>query len=82
MSTAATIPSDQVKVIIDSPTTVDAITTYLFTIFISNPVPMGGNIIIRIPSQVGPNSLTVCIAEQRMNSGCTVAPVSSDAYYV
>ena len=63
MSIPATLPSSQVKVIVDSPTSVDATTTYLFTLFISNPIPVGGNIRVRIPSQVGPNSLTTCVAE-------------------
>lgn len=39
-----TLPSSQVTVIINPPTTVDAITSYLFTLFVSNPIPVGGKI--------------------------------------
>ncbi len=58
MSIPATLPTSQVKVYIDAPNTVDAITTYLFTLFINNPVPKDGAIRVKIPSTVGATYLT------------------------
>jgi len=58
MTVPATIDPKFVNVTIDSPTTVDALTTYLFTIFIQNPIPMGGTIRVRIPPTVGATYLT------------------------
>jgi hypothetical protein len=54
MSQPGILPSNLVSVIIDAPSTVDAVTSYLFTLFIQNPLPMGGKIRVRIPSSVGP----------------------------
>ena len=61
MTMEATLPSSQVKVIINAPTTVDSLTTYLFQLFINNPIPMGGSIRVRIPPTVGAGSLTSII---------------------
>lgn len=49
----------------------------MFTLFINNPIPKGGNIRVLIPSEVGATYLTQAIAEQRINSAVTVAPVNS-----
>jgi len=54
MSLPGILPSSLVSVIIDAPSTVDAVTSYLFTLFIQNPLPMGGKIRVRIPTSVGP----------------------------
>lgn len=53
MTTPATLPATMASVIIEAPTTVDALTTYLFQIFVQNPIPMGGTIRIRIPPTIG-----------------------------
>ena len=49
MSEPGILDTSLVSVIIDSPSTIDAVTSYLFTLFIKNPVPMGGKIRVRIP---------------------------------
>ncbi len=49
MSQPGILDKSLVDVIIDAPATVDSVTSYLFTLFIKNPVPMGGKIRVRIP---------------------------------
>jgi len=49
MSEPGILDRSLVDVIVDAPATVDAVTSYLFTLFIKNPVPMGGKIRVRIP---------------------------------
>jgi len=44
MLTPGTLSSSQVQVIINQPATVDAITSYLFTLSVNNPIPVGGKI--------------------------------------
>ena len=61
MTTAGTIPITDVKLTVDAPTTVDAQTTYLFQIFVSNPLPIGASIRIRIPPTLGVTTLTSVI---------------------
>ena len=62
----------------DAPTTVDAQTTYLFTIFVNNPIPRGGAIRVIIPPEVGVASLTAAIAGQRINAAVTISPVGAN----
>lgn len=77
MLTPGTLASSQVTVIINPPTTVDAITSYLFTLFVSNPIPEGGNIEVIIPPTITASGLLSSIgADQRINSAVTVAPVN------
>ncbi len=63
MLTPATLPNTMASVIIEAPTTVDALTTYLFQIFVQNPIPTGGTIRIRIPSTIGAAYLTSIISK-------------------
>jgi hypothetical protein len=53
MSQPGILDSKLVSVIIDAPATVDAVTSYLFTLFIQNPLPKDGKIRVRIPPSVG-----------------------------
>jgi hypothetical protein len=53
MGSPGILDTTLVSVIIDAPATVDAVTSYLFTLFVKNPVPIGGKIRIRIPPSIG-----------------------------
>lgn len=72
MTTPATLTNPQVTLTVDSPQTVEAKTTYLFGIFINNPLPKGGIIRILVPPEVGVTYLTTVKPEARLNSGVTL----------